>query len=62
MKKLLIVCMAGFLFACNNESSNETVKDSTIIEQDNTNNMDTLAVPRDTTGMHDSLHKDTLHK
>ncbi|MFC0775119.1 hypothetical protein [Terrimonas alba] len=59
MKKLLIVCIAGFMLACNNESTNEsTIKDSTIIEKDNTINRDTMTVPVDTMGaQHDSLHK-----
>ena len=59
MKKLLIVCIAGFILACNNEGTNEsTVKDSTIIEKDNTINRDTMTVPVDTMRVqHDSLHK-----
>ena len=59
MKKLLIVCIVGFMLACNNEGTNEsTVKDSTIIEKDNTINRDTMTVPVDTMRtQHDSLHK-----
>ena len=59
MKKLLIVCIAGFMLACNNEGTNEsTVKDSTIIEQDNTINRDTMTVPVDTMkAQQDSLRK-----
>lgn len=35
---MLLVCI---LFACNNESTDTTTKDSTVIEQDNTVNRDT---------------------
>lgn len=59
MKKLLIVCIAGFMLACTNEGTSEsTVKDSTIIEKDNTINRDTMSMPMDTMAVqHDSLHK-----
>lgn len=59
MKKILIVCIAGFILACNNEGTKEnTITDSTIIEKDNTINTDTMPVPPDTMKVrHDSLHK-----
>lgn len=54
---MLLVCV---LFACNNESTDTTTKDSTVIDQDNTINrdtsmtMDTGMHNMDTTGRKDS--------
>ncbi len=41
MKKLVFMFLITFLFACNNENTDTTRSDSTVIERDNTVNRDT---------------------
>jgi hypothetical protein len=59
---ILILCVFA-LFACNNEGTDTTTGDTTIIEQDNTVNKDT-AIVRDTSMMNaDTMtKKDSIRK
>ncbi|HKO80316.1 MAG TPA: hypothetical protein VJU78_07980 [Chitinophagaceae bacterium] len=56
MKNIFLMLLVCVLFACNNESTDTTTKDSTVIEQDNTINRDT-SVARDT-----GINMDTSNK
>ena len=48
MKKILSILFIATLFACNNESTDTSRSDSTVIEKDNTINADTGIYNRDT--------------
>ncbi|HKZ68160.1 MAG TPA: hypothetical protein VJ111_17455 [Chitinophagaceae bacterium] len=54
MKKLFFMFLVVFLFACNNETTDTTRSDSTVIEQDNTVNRDT-GISNDTMYRKDSI-------
>ena len=58
MKKTLVMLLAIFLFACNNEESTDSTDtyrtDSTVIERDNTLNSDTSMNRTDTINRSDT--------
>ena len=55
MKNILFVLLVCVLFACNNEGTDTTIKDSTVIKQDNTINRDTGMNYTDTATKRDSV-------
>jgi len=56
MKKILLLLLAAFFLACNNEGNTDTTRsDSTVIEQDNTVNKDTGMNNIDTMNRGDSI-------
>ena len=56
MKKLCFMLLISVLFACNNETTDATTSDSTVIKQDNTINRDTALI-NDTMYRRDSLNR-----
>jgi hypothetical protein len=57
MKKLFLILLVTAFFACNNESTDTTRSDTTVIEKDNTVNRDTTTVNRDTMNLGDSANR-----
>lgn len=55
MKNILFMLFVCVLFACNNEATDTTTKDSTVIQQDNTINKDTGMNYTDTANKRDSV-------
>ncbi len=57
MKKTFLMLLVIALFACNNESTDTSRSDTTVIEKDNTINQDTNMVNTDTMNMGDSANR-----